>query len=86
MEMVKSRGMTLVYCPGLVCLTEGWQYHSTVYFQYIVQSDSQTFVQCLPNAKLAFAALQVTESSMCHRSTLVRGAVYYIDDEVTQND
>ena len=66
MEMVRSRGMTLVYCQGLICLTEGWQYHSPVHFQLIVQSDSKTFARSLPNAKLAFAALQITESSMCH--------------------
>ena len=30
MEMVKSLGMTLVYCPRLTCVSEGWQYHSLV--------------------------------------------------------
>ena len=25
--------MTLVYCPGLTCIQEGWQYHSLVDFQ-----------------------------------------------------
>ena len=31
--MVKSLCMTLVYCPGLTYIQEGWQYHSLVDFQ-----------------------------------------------------
>ena len=31
--MVKSLCMALVYCPGLTCIQEGWQYHSLVDFQ-----------------------------------------------------
>ena len=34
MEMVKSLCMTLVYCPGLACIQEGWQYHSLVDFNF----------------------------------------------------
>ena len=30
--MVKSLCMALVYCPGLTCIQEGWQYHSLVDF------------------------------------------------------
>ena len=40
MEMVKSLCMTLVYCPGLTCIQEGWQYHSLVDFQLGVKLDS----------------------------------------------
>ena len=39
-EMVKSLGMTLVYCPCLTCIYEGWQYNSIVVFQLSVKSDS----------------------------------------------
>ena len=38
--MVKSLCMTLVYCPGLTCLQEGWQYHSLVDFQLGVKLNS----------------------------------------------
>ena len=38
--MVKSLCMTLVYCPGLTCVQEGWQYHSLVDFQLGVKLDS----------------------------------------------
>ena len=34
--------MTLVYCPGLTCIQEGWQYHSLVDFQLGVNFDSIT--------------------------------------------
>ena len=52
--MVKSLCMTLVYCPGLTCIQEGWQYHSLVDFQLGVKLDSIT----LPDI--------CTESSDCH--------------------
>ena len=38
--MVKSLCMTLVYCPGLTCIQEGWQYHNIVDFQFGVKLDS----------------------------------------------
>ena len=40
MEMVEFLGMTLVDCPGLTCIYEGWQYHSLVDFQLSVKPDS----------------------------------------------
>ena len=40
MEMVISLAMTLVYCPRLTCIYEGWQYHRLVDFQISVKSDS----------------------------------------------
>ena len=40
MEMVKSLCITLVYCPGLTCTQEGWQYHIFVDFQLGVKLDS----------------------------------------------
>ena len=64
MEMIKSLCMTMVYCPGLTCIQEGWQYHRLVDFQLGVKLDSishlQTFARSLPNATLAFAILAVT--------------------------
>ena len=66
--MVKFLGMALVYCPGLTCISEGWQYNSLVDFQLSIKSDSisfQDFVRSLPNATLAFAVLAVTSLSMC---------------------
>ena len=32
----KSLGMTLVDCPGLTCILDGWQYHSLEDFQFSV--------------------------------------------------
>ena len=32
--------MMLVYCTGLTCIQEGWQYHSLVDFQIGVKLDS----------------------------------------------
>ena len=52
--MVKSLCMTLVYCPGLTCIQEGWQYHSLVDFQLGVKLDSIS----LPDISM--------ESSECH--------------------
>ena len=46
--------MTLVYCPGLACIQEDWQYHILLDFQLGVKLDSIT----LPNI--------CTESSECH--------------------
>ena len=54
MEMVKSLRMTLVYCPGLTCIQDGWQYLSLVDFQLGVKLDSIS----LPDI--------CTESSKCH--------------------
>ena len=52
--MVRSICMTLVYCPGLTCIQEGWQYHSLIDFQLGVKLDSIT----LPDI--------CTKSSECH--------------------
>ena len=52
--MVKSLCMTLIYCPGLTCIQEGWQYHSLVNFQLGVKLDSIS----LPDI--------CTKSSKCH--------------------
>ena len=52
--MVKSLCMTLVYCPGLTCIKEGWKYHSLVDVQLNVKLDSIS----LPDI--------YTESSECH--------------------
>ena len=54
MEEVKPLCMKLVYCPGLTCIQEGWQYHSLVDFQLGVKLDSIS----LPDI--------CTESSKCH--------------------
>ena len=41
MEMVKSHGMPLLYCPGLTCIhVYIWQNHSLVDFQLSDKSDS----------------------------------------------
>ena len=32
MEMVKPLDIALVYCSGLTCIQEGWQYHGLVDF------------------------------------------------------
>ena len=52
--MVKPLCMTLVYCAGLTCIQEGWQYHSLVDFQLGVMLDSIS----LPDI--------CKESSKCH--------------------
>ena len=51
--MVTSHCMTLVYCSGLTCIQEGWQYHIIVDFQLGVKLDLIT----LPDI--------CTESSVC---------------------
>ena len=58
--MVKSLCMTLVYCPGLACIQEGWQYHSLIDFQLAVKLDSIS----LPESSECLT-LAVTSSSMC---------------------
>ena len=60
--MVKSLCMALVYCPGLTCIQEGWQYHSLVDFQLGVKLDSIS----LPDI--------CTESSECHTSLCNSGS------------
>ena len=52
MEMVKSLGMTLVYCPCFTCIQEGWHYHSLADFQLSVKSDPITLSDvCVKSAK-----------------------------------
>ena len=65
--MVKSLCMTLVYCPGLTCIQEGWQYHSLVDFQLGVKLDSIS----LPDI--------CTESSKCHTGFCNSGSDLIID-------
>ena len=62
MEIVKSLCMALVYCPGLTCIQERWQYHSLVDFQLGVKLDSIS----LPDI--------CTESSECHTSLCNSGS------------
>ena len=50
--MIKSLCMTLLYCPGLTCIEEGWQYHGLVDFQLGV--------------RLYFNSLPDKGSSECH--------------------
>ena len=52
MEMLKSLDMTLVFCPGLTCILEGWQNHSLVDFQLKCQkvSNYQELVQSYPKS------------------------------------
>ena len=38
--MVKSFGMALVYCLGIIYTWESWQYHSFVDLQLCVKPDS----------------------------------------------
>ena len=64
-EIVKSLCMTLVYCPGLTCIHESWQYHSLVDFQLGVKLDSISPPDICTNATLVFAIPPVTSSSMC---------------------
>ena len=50
--MVKFLGMALVYCPGLTCIKEGWQYNSLVDFQLSIKSDSISFLDiCAKSAE-----------------------------------
>ena len=65
--MVKSLCMTLVYCPGLTCLQEVWQYHSLVDFQLGVKLDSIS----LPDI--------CTESSECHIGFCDSGSDIFIN-------
>ena len=66
--MVTFLCMTLVYCPGLTCIQEGWQYHSLVDFQLGVSLDSISLPDIgteSSEATLAFVILAVNASSMC---------------------
>ena len=54
MEIVKSLCITLVQCPGLTCIQEGWQYHSHVDFLLGVRLDSISLTDIF------------AESSECH--------------------
>ena len=50
--MVKFLGMALVYCPGLTCIYESWQYKSLVDSQLSIKSDSISFPDiCAKSAK-----------------------------------
>ena len=65
--MVKSLWMTLVYCPGLTCIQESWQYHSLVDFRLGVKLDSIS----LPGT--------CTESSECHTGFCYSGSSLIIN-------
>ena len=65
--MIKFLCMSLVYCPGLTCIQEGWQYHILVDFQLGVKLDSVSLPDiCTESLKsdTVFAILAVTSSSM----------------------
>ena len=59
--MVKSLCVTLVYCPGLTCIQEGYQYHSLVDFKLGVKvpCHPKTFALSLPEVTRAFAIVAV---------------------------
>ena len=59
--------MSLVYCPGLTCIHEAWQYHSLVDFQFGVKLDSIS----LPNI--------CTTSSECHTRFCKSGSALIIN-------
>ena len=61
--MVKFLGMALVYCPGLTCILEGWQYNSLVDFQLSIKSDSISFPDIFEKSAECYAGLR---SSGCN--------------------
>ena len=63
MEMVKFLGMALVYCSGLTCIKEGWQYNSLVDFQLSTKSDSISFPDICAKSAECYAGLR---SSGCN--------------------
>ena len=68
--MVKSLVMTLVYCPGLTCVQEGWKYHSLVDFQLGVKLDSISLPDICKESSQCHtgfcnSARAVTSESMC---------------------
>ena len=65
--MVKSLCMTLVYCPGLTCIQEGWQYHGLVDFQLGFKLDSISLSDIC------------TESSECHTGSCNSGSDFIIN-------
>ena len=65
--MFKSLCMTLVYCPDLTGIQEGWQYHNLVDFQLGVKLDSIS----LPDI--------CTESSECHTCFCISGSDLFIN-------
>ena len=64
MEMVKSLGMTLVYCPGLTSIKEGWQYLSLVDCQLSVNSDSILFPDICAKYAKCYTGFCSSQSSM----------------------
>ena len=68
MEIVKSLGMTLVYCLGLTHtykMVDNTTYIVLVDFQLtVIPFHSQTLPRSLTNAKLTFEVLAVASSSM----------------------
>ena len=55
--MVKFLGMALVYCPGLTCIQEGWQYKGLVDFQLSIKSDSISFPDICAKSAECYAGL-----------------------------
>ena len=62
-EMVKFLGMALLYCPGLTCIYEGWQYYSLVDFHLSIKSDSISFPDFCAKSAKCYAGLR---SSGCN--------------------
>ena len=61
--MVKFLAMALVYCPGLTCILEGWQYNSLVDFQLSIKSDTISFPDICAKCAECYAGLR---SSGCN--------------------
>ena len=61
--MVKFLGMAFVYCPGLTCISAGWQYNSLVDFQLSIKSDSISFPDICAKSAECYAGLR---SSGCN--------------------
>ena len=60
--------MTLVYCPGLTCIQEGWQCHRLMDFQLGVKLDSITLPDISTESSeyhTGFGILAVTSPSVC---------------------
>ena len=61
--MVKFLGMALVYCPGLTCIKEGWQYNGLVDFQLSIKSDSISFPDICAKSAECYAGLRIKRKS-----------------------
>ena len=59
--MVKSLGMALVYCPGLTCIQEGWQYHSLVNVQLSIKTDPIPFPYISPKSAKCYTGFRSSD-------------------------